>query len=162
MKIFLLLSLFILMSCSGIVKEDERQIIKDLVRMETELFMTRDTDRYMDLFYNDENSLAQYYGVPGFSDTLFRESGYDEMKAMMHHWREGTGPNFPYPERENWRIHIEGSMAWVHFDSHFQMDDIKKSAAELRILVKRKGQWKFMYVGSMFYDKLQYSSVLFN
>lgn len=155
MKFYTILFALLLSSCTSAPPESDEEIIKVAILKETEAYITRNKEDFLNSYVNSGLTMTHHHDLPGLEGITFSANGFDEITNIVeHHWDEGIGINFSLPKKSNWRIYINGNMAWAHYYQETIIEQKTYTSSELRILSKEEDKWKIIYASTDLYDKV--------
>lgn len=125
--------------------EDDEAEITAVIRAETQAIVDADFDTWKRCWVHDER--IREVGVTAMTGQTVT-NGWEELSALTEHaLQNGLGCGMVRFRQENFRITVEGDIAWVVFDQWSEnLDGATWENFETRILERNDDGWKIVYL----------------
>ena len=157
-KPFLIIAILTFSVPAVVAQSTEEEVLKKLVRLETETYQKKDSVAWKALFIQDEKTNRMYAGN-GF---YYNGIGWDSFGPMMLQWmKEDPKPSrYTDIQHTNYIIKVSENLAWLGYDQKLNVpgnDSLPgTSTREFRTLVKDNNQWKISSIITI--DTLSFST----
>jgi tetratricopeptide (TPR) repeat protein len=157
-KIIFITALFTSSILGALAQNTDEEAIKNVIRVETESYINRDSVAWKDQFIQDENTTRMFAGNGFYVNSI----GWNSFGPYLIQWMKED----PKPKRysdivqSNFIIKLSENLAWLVYDQKLSApgnDSIPGTyTREFRTLVKDNKQWKISSI--MTVDSLSYST----
>lgn len=141
MNRFTLIFTFLISSLSSFSQpfSKKEQAIVNTIKQETDSWWQRDYAKWSDTWVHKD--YVSWSGTTNFM--RLDHQGWNEVNAFVKEsFEKYPDPNQSTVERKNWSFRIYKNGAWVCFTQ-----ESEAITREIRILEKKRGQWKIVHVG---------------
>ena len=144
MKIKFLLCALLFFSARLSAQNADEDALKNLIRLENESIIKRDTATFKSLYVHDDKMRRDYISSNG----IFKITGWNNFDTAITQWVKTSPPVSRYTDvkDDNYLIRMGDNIATVEFDQIISApgtDSLKPSYThEMRTMIKRDNQWK--------------------
>jgi uncharacterized protein YciI len=147
MKTFFPTCIFLLISTALLSqKPADIEAIKEVISLESDMFYARNFEAWASCYLQTDDV---YWSCIEEDGLILEARSWRELAPFVGGYLQANPEPLPIQiERENFEFRKYGKAVWVAFDEYQNSEGEKKNLRGIRILEKKKGKWKIVYMNS--------------